>query len=352
MQTTHRIYHGDSGTMDSVADESVDLVVTSPPYPMIDMWDEVFIELDPAIGTALSAGNGPRAYSLMHDRLTATWREVHRVLVDGGIACINIGDATRTIGGRFRVYQNHAAIINAFTELGFEPLPDILWRKPTNSVTKFLGSGMIPPNAYATLEHEFILVFRKGVSLREFEPGDDRRYESAYFWEERNDWFTDLWTDITGVNQTLDGTDLRDRSAAFPFVIPYRLINMYSIYGDTVLDPFWGTGTTSIAAMVTARNSVGYELDGHFRDHFAEQVSKIPSLSADVVENRYHQHEAFVADRVDSGEPPKYVADHYPFRVITAQETGVRFYEVADVDAIAETTYVATHTPYPGTPSD
>jgi len=174
---------------------------------MIEMWDDLFCSLDPAIGPALGDGDGRRAFELMHDALAAVWAELDRVLVDGGIACVNVGDATRTLDDSFRVYQNHARIIEAFDGLGFEPLPEILWRKPTNAAAKFMGSGMIPPNAYATLEHEYVLVFRNGSERRSFEPGADRRYESAYFWEERNEWFSDLWTDVRGTLQELESEE-------------------------------------------------------------------------------------------------------------------------------------------------
>jgi DNA modification methylase len=269
----------------------------------------------------------------MHDALDAVWRELDRVLVPGGIACINVGDATRKVDDRFRVYPNHARITDAFEGLGFDPLPDVLWRKPANSAAKFMGSGMVPPNAYVTLEHEYILVFRKG-ERRSFEPGSQRRYESAFFWEERNQWFSDVWTDVRGRVQTLDGDDLRDRAAAYPFEIPYRLVNMYSVYGDTVLDPFWGTGTTTLAAMVAGRDSVGYELDADFVEHFAERVGDVPAVARDVVADRLAAHREFVAARREDGDEPGYDATHYDFPVVTKQEQDIRFYVP---DAVAET---------------
>ena len=118
-----------------------------------------------------------------------------------------------------------------------------------------MGSGMLPPNAYVTLEHEYVLLFRNGKRSREFEPGSERRYESAYFCEERNEWFSDLWEGVRGELRALAGDESCDRSAAYPFEIPYRLTCMYSVYGDTVLDPFWRTGTGSLATMVAGRNS-------------------------------------------------------------------------------------------------
>ena len=351
METEHRIVIDDARELDRVEDNSVELVVTSPPYPMIEMWDGVFSELNPTIGDALDANAGQRAFELMHEELNTVWSEVERVLVDGGIACINVGDATRTVGGSFRVYQNHSRIIDAFERLGFEPLPELLWRKPVNSAAKFMGSGMLPTNAYVTLEHEYILVFRNGADSRRFEPGSDRRYNSAYFWEERNQWFSDVWMDVTGEFQSLAHDELRDRSAAYPFEIPYRLVNMYSVYGDTVLDPFWGTGTTSLAALVAGRNSIGYELEEEFAQVFDERVDDIPDYSREVIQKRLTDHREFVERRLEDGDDFNYEAENYDFPVTTKQERSLRFYSAESVE-VTDDGYRAIHKPVDGGESD
>ena len=347
METRHRVHVGDSRELATVDDESVELVVTSPPYPMVEMWDELFAELDPAVEEWLAAGDGRAAFDRMHDALEAVWREVDRVLVDGGVACINVGDATRTVDGSFRVYQNHSRIVDAFERLGFEPLPELLWRKPTNSAAKFMGSGMLPPNAYVTLEHEYVLVFRKGPERRSFEPGADRRYEAAYFWEERNRWFSDVWTDVRGELQALDDDALRERSAAYPFEIPYRLINMYSVYGDTVLDPFWGTGTTSLAALVAGRHSIGSEIDPELVRAFEDRVSEAPTLSRKVVRQRLDDHRAFVEEELASGGDFGYRSEYYDCPVRTKQERSIRFYAVDEVTK-CDGGYLARHVPVDG----
>ena len=252
--------------MTTVPDGSVSLVVTSPPYPMIELWDAQFAAADPETAAALSDEDGARAFDLMHARLDPVWRECHRVLQPGGLACINVGDATRKIGGEFRLFSNHSRILQALTELGFSVLPDILWRKPTNAPNKFLGSGMLPAGAYVTYEHEYILIARKG-GLRRFSPADKaRRRRSAFFWEERNVWFSDVWLDLVGTRQRLGNSGLDDpearvRSAAYPFELAYRLVQMHSLIGDTVLDPFLGTGTTTAAAIAGGRSSIGFELE-------------------------------------------------------------------------------------------
>jgi DNA modification methylase len=202
---------------------------------------------------------------------------------------------------------------------------------------------MVPPNAYVTLEHEYVLVFRNGPDSRAFEPHAERRYNAAYFWEERNRWFSDVWTDVGGVEQSLDHDALRDRAAAYPFEIPYRLVNMYSVYGDTVLDPFWGTGTTSVAALVAGRDSVGVERDPEFAEVFGDRVGDVPALSRRVVESRLDDHRAFVERRRAAGDTVGYDADHYDFRVTTKQEVPIRLYAVEAIDATDEG-YRATHT--------
>jgi DNA modification methylase len=278
----------------------------------------------------------------MHEQLDRVWDELRRVLVEGGIACVNVGDATRTIDGNFRVYPNHSRITDAFQRRGFEPLPEVLWRKPANSGAKFMGSGMLPPNAYVTLEHEYVLVFRNGQTQRSFEPRAERRYSAAYFWEERNTWFSDVWTDVRGELQSLDRDELRERSAAYPFEIPYRLINMYSVYGDTVLDPFWGTGTTSLAALAAGRHSIGYEIEQEFVSVFDDRVETVPALSGRVAEKRLRAHREFVDDKRESGGEFGYRAENYDFPVTTKQERSIRLYSVASVEETPEG-YRAVH---------
>ena len=133
MITRHQIYFQDSRRLEALASDSVDLIVTSPPYPMIEMWDTLFADQDAEIGKALSKGDGPRAFEKMHRGLDAVWQEARRILKPGGMVCINVGDATRTIDNRFRLYPNHARILNRFLKLGFEALPSIIWRKQTNA---------------------------------------------------------------------------------------------------------------------------------------------------------------------------------------------------------------------------
>jgi len=342
MKTTHRLFFRDSRDLGGIGDDTVDLILTSPPYPMIGMWDELFCGLDPSIRGRMADSDFDGAFLAMHQALSGTWDECVRVLKAGGIACINVGDATRTLGGRFRLWPNHAVVSRFLTvERGLTPLPSILWRKSTNKPTKFMGSGMLPPNAYVTLEHEYILVFRKG-DRRVFEADFPRRYESAYFFEERNAWFSDVWFDLGGVAQAMgNGRDeLRERSGAFPLELACRLIHMFSIYGDTVLDPFWGTGTTSTAAMFLGRNSIGVELDRELGAVFEGTLDGIPGLSRKYNEERLRRHRSFMDGR---GNRAEHRNEHYGVPVVTAQERGIRLYDVETVRKKGEGVYEVVH---------
>ncbi len=269
MLTEHKIILGNSQQMLELQDSSVHLMVTSPPYPMIKMWDGLFAEADPKIRKLWQKleidGNEEtvrQIYDCMHDYLGKVWKETHRVLVDGGMACINIGDATRTVNGKFQLYPNHSRITEICEKIGFTTLPYILWKKPTTKPKykgkgAFLGSGFLPPNAYVTLDCEFILLFRKG-NLRKFLPNDKLRYESAFKKVERDEWFSQIWA-LKGTRQSV--SELERRSASYPDEIADRLIKMFSIRGETVLDPFLGSGTTSKIALQNERNSIGYETD-------------------------------------------------------------------------------------------
>ncbi|MHA1985334.1 MAG: DNA-methyltransferase [Promethearchaeota archaeon] len=321
--------------MSDLQSNSIDLMITSPPYPMIEMWDSLFASFNDDIKQALEEEDGRFAFNLMHKELDKVWREVARVLKFGGIACVNIGDATRSIGKNFQLYPNHGRVSACFQSNNFIELPYILWRKPTNSPNKFLGSGMLPPNAYVTLEHEYILIFRKGNIKRKLPPKLENRYNSAFFWEERNHWFSDVWDDIKGISQNLvnnidDQNQVRKRSAAFPLELAYRLINMFSLYEDVILDPFWGTGTTTLAAMLSTRSSIGFELNSGFMDVFRGNLNKLKELNIEIIRSRLNQHLNFIREYMKKGKDIKYKSSYYDFPVITQQERDILFYTIND----------------------
>jgi len=336
--TEHQLRVHSAEDLSGLADGSVDLVVTSPPYPMIEMWDESFSRQSPEAARALEAADGPAAFEAMHLLLDRVWGECYRVLLPGGFACINIGDATRSVGGGFRLYSNHSRITGACEALGFQSLPPIHWRKQTNAPNKFMGSGMLPAGAYVTLEHEYILIFRKG-DKRKFDPLEaERRRRSAFFWEERNRWFSDVW-DFKGSRQALGapGGFSRLRGAVFPFELAYRLILMYSLEGDRVLDPFMGTGTTVAAAMAAGRSSVGVEIDASFSEKVVELLPKRVSVLNDRISERLEGHREFLRSyREKKGREPAYQNRHHHFAVVTRQETELRIYFVDSIEKIDE----------------
>jgi modification methylase len=330
--TEHRLYFQNADNLSFLADKSIDLVVTSPPYPMIKMWDKTFSSMNREIKNALIKDNGESALLLMHEQLNHVWDECARVLKPGGIACINIGDAVRKIGESFKLYSNHSLIIKKFMELGFDILPHVLWRKQTNAPNKFMGSGMFPPGAYITLEHEYILVMRKG-NKREFKNTEDKknRHTSAYFWEERNIWFSDVW-DFKGVKQTLNSRETRKRSAAFPFELPYRIINMFSVKGDIILDPFCGTGTTALSAIASNRNSVSVDIDNNFKKIILDSVISSKKEFNKIIKKRISDHKDFIEKYSKEKKTPLHRSLNYGFPVITKQEINIRFDIIKDID--------------------
>ena len=230
-------YNKSSGNMCELEDKSVHLIITSPPYPMIKKWDKMF---------------GIVNFQYQHRQLLHSWEECQRVLVDGGIMCVNIGDATRSMGKfGFWCFPNYAKNAMDMFNLGMTPLIPIFWKKISNRPNAFLGSGFLPPNAYISQDHEYIAIFRKG-NLRKFKPKDENRYASSFTKEERDLWFRQTWE--------IPGAKGSKQSSKFPTEIPRRLIRMFSVIGDTVLDPFCGHKTTMYAAGELGRIGIGYDI--------------------------------------------------------------------------------------------
>src|SRR5437667_6150800 len=247
---TPRVFYRSAGQMDELETDSTQLVATSPPYPMIEMWDRLFER-------ALNISNGSfahqkNAFERSHQFLDRVWSECYRVLDKGGILCVNVGDATRTLNGSFQCYLNHARVAEHCEKIGFQSLVPILWRKPTNKPNAFLGSGFYPPNAYVTLDCEYILVLRKGPK-RIVKPQDPLRYASQYSKAERDVWFSQVW-DFRGDRQN------HAETAPFPDEFAYRLMRMFSSLIETGLNAVLGTGTTMNTARTLGRRGIGYEV--------------------------------------------------------------------------------------------
>ena len=323
LNTKHKIIYSDSRDLSLINNNSVDLIVTSPPYPMIEMWDEVFSLMNNDID---KLNNGIDKFNLMHNELSKVWKECDRVLKKEGIIVINIGDATRTINNSFQLYSNHTRITEYFINLGYDILPLIIWKKTSNSPNKFMGSGMLPCGAYVTLEHEYILIFRKGKRLFKSELQKSIRSNSAYFYEERNVWFNDTW-DLKGINQNIKNSNTRKRSGAYTLELPYRIINMFSCKNDIILDPFLGTGTTILASMISERNSIGVEIDNKLDNIICQKLLNAKNESNLLINNRINNHNNFIREykRKKNIKNTKYYNNLLNCEVITSQEQDINF---------------------------
>ncbi|MCX7847090.1 MAG: site-specific DNA-methyltransferase [bacterium] len=247
-RTTHRIYLGDARAMHDVADESVHLVVTSPPY-----WQLKDYGCEGQIGFHQS-------YEEYINHLSLVWQECARVLHPGCRLCINVGDqfARAAHYGRYKVLPIRAPIILACEALGFDYLGAIIWQKPTTVHTTggavIMGSFPYPRNGVVKLDYEFILLFRKLGSGPKV--GRAARARAKLTRAEWNAYFYGHWR-FPGVRQ-------KEHLAMFPAELPRRLIKMFTFEGETVLDPFAGSGTTSIVASLLGRNSIGYEINPRY----------------------------------------------------------------------------------------
>src|SRR5262245_10628046 len=247
--TSHRLHHGDGRELDWIPDESVHLVVTSPPYWTLKKYNDHPGQL-----------GAFQDYEHFHDELDRVWKHAFRVLVPGGRVVCVVGDvciARRNNKGRHLVMPLHADISVRTRRIGFDYLTPIFWNKIANASyevengSSFLGKPF-EPNAIIKNDIEYVLMLRKPGGYRK--PTDDQRVRSKMTKEEHAKWFRSIWTDVTGAST-------REHPAPYPVELAYRLVRMFSFVDDTVLDPFLGTGSTVVAAIRAGRNSIGNELD-------------------------------------------------------------------------------------------
>jgi len=247
--TNHVIHQGDARQLDWIPSESIHLVVTSPPYWTLKEY--------PANKSQLGL---IADYEAFHDELDKVWKHCFRVLVPGGRLVCVVGDVclSRRRHGRHLVMPMHADIVVRARRLGFDNLTPIFWYKIANANYEvengsagFLGKPY-EPNAIIKNDVEFILMLRKPGGYRQ--PTDEQREASKLSKEEYQEWFQQVWSGLTGEST-------RHHPAPFPEELAYRLVRMFSFTGDTVLDPFMGTGTTLLAAGRCGRNSVGVEIE-------------------------------------------------------------------------------------------
>ncbi len=257
LQTTHRIYLGDSRVMSELGGEPlVHLVVTSPPYWNLKEYPEL-------AGSQL--GNVPD-YREFQAELRRVWLRCFELLVPGGRLCIVVGDVclSRRKAGRHSVVPLHADITSACIEIGLDYLSPIFWYKIANAATEVEGNGSpflgkpYEPNAVIKNDVEYILIFRKPGSYRT--PTPEQRALSIIDREDHDRWFRQIWAGIPGQIRS------QGHPAPFPKELAFRLISMFSFVGDLVLDPFWGTGTTTAAAIDAHRSSIGYEIEPRYME--------------------------------------------------------------------------------------
>lgn len=259
--TRHELRLGDARDLAAIPDESVHLIVTSPPYWTLKEYRQ---------------SDGQLGYVEDYDRFLAeldkVWSHCQRVLVPGGRLIIVVGDvclSRRQNNGRHTVVPLHASIQEHCRVIGFDNVAPIIWYKIANAVYEvenrggFLGKPF-EPNAVVKNDIEFILMQRKHGGYRS--PSLSARVLSVISGDNHQKWFQQIWTDVTGAST-------RNHPAPYPTELAERLVRMFSFVGDTVLDPFLGTGTTTVAAMRWGRNSIGVEIDPHYLELAAKRVS-------------------------------------------------------------------------------
>lgn len=266
MQTVHRLFHADSRNMDFIEDSSVHLVVTSPPYWNLKKYEDGVNQLG-VIGD----------YDDFVKELEKVWKECYRILVPGGrIVCV-VGDVclARRKYGRHMVMPLHSDIAISCRRVGFDNLNPILWHKisnasfEANNKTSFLGKPY-EPNAIIKNDIEYILMQRKPGGYRK--PTTLQREKSMIDKNDYDEWFKQIWNH--------GGASTKNHPAPFPAEIANRLIRMFSFYGDIVVDPFCGSGTTMIAASDCERHSIGVEVEEKYCKMIVERMTRLDFITS------------------------------------------------------------------------
>lgn len=288
IRTTHTLINGDSRRLSLISDQSVHLIVTSPPY-----WQLKDYGSENQIGFHDS-------YEDYINNLNLVWFECNRVLHDGCRLCINIGDqfARSIYYGRYKVIPIRTEIIRFCETLGMDYMGSVIWQKQTTMNTTgggaVMGSYPYPRNGILKIDYEFILIFKKQGKAPI--PMVKQKQSSVMTKEEWNKFFSSHWT--------FPGSKQDEHIAVFPLELPYRLIKMFSFVGETIFDPFMGSGTTALAARELQRNSVGYEINPNYRKYY-ERKMFLPSLFA---HTEYHYKEDnTLVDALDERQKLPYV---------------------------------------------
>ena len=288
--TNHKIYFGDSRDANKIPDKSVQLIITSPPYWQLKDY-----------GTLNQIGFND-SYEEYINNLNLVWMECDRVLSDGCRLCINIGDqfARSVYYGRYKVVPIRTEIIRFCETLKMDYMGAIIWQKTTTMNTSgggaVMGSFPYPRNGILKIDYEFILIFKK--SGKSPKPSLEQKQNSIMTKEEWNEYFSSHWN-FGGARQS-------EHIAMFPEELPKRLIKMFSFTGETIFDPFLGSGTTSLAAKNLGRNSIGYEINREFESIIKEKLNiNELSFDKDTVE--------FLEDKDNNGD---YSFDKLPYAFV------------------------------------
>ncbi|MFQ5636763.1 MAG: DNA-methyltransferase, partial [bacterium] len=257
MKTIHKCIMGDSRKMDEIKNSSVHLIVTSPPY-----WQLKDYGSEGQIGFNDS-------YEEYINNLNLIWNECNRILHPGCRMLINIGDqfARSVYYGRYKVIPIRTEIIKFCESIGFDYMGAIIWQKKTTMNTTggatVMGSFPFPRNGIVEIDYEFILIFKK--------PGQTPLADKSL--KERSRIPKEKWKEYFSAHWYFNGAKQDNHIAMFPLELPKRAIEMFTFVGETVLDPFLGSGTTSLAAIISNRNSVGYEINRDFLPAIKNKLS-------------------------------------------------------------------------------
>jgi len=257
-----KIIIGDSRKMPELNDESIDLIVTSPPYWHIKDY-----------GVPGQIGYGQDLHQYLKN-LYYVWSECFRVLKKGGRFCLNIGDqfARSIIYGRYKVIPLHAEFISQCESIGFDFMGSIIWQKKTTMNTtggaNIMGSFPYPPNGIVEIDYEFIHIFKK--------PGKRKKVSKEI--KEASKLSKEEWKEYFSGHWHFGGAKQIDHEAMFPDELPKRVIKMFTFIGDTVLDPFLGSGTTVKVALELKRNGIGYEINKNFLNIIKKKIGKVENL--------------------------------------------------------------------------
>ncbi len=293
-----KIILGDSRAMPEAADGSVDLVVTSPPYWHIKDY-----------GVPGQVGHGQTLHDYLKD-LYRVWGECFRALRPGGRLCINIGDqfARAAVYGRYKIIPLHAEFIAQCEDIGFDFMGSIIWQKKTTMNTTggavVMGSYPYPPNGLVEIDYEYIQIFKK--------PGAPKKVSKEI--KEASKLTKAEWKEYFYGHWHFGGARQVGHEAMFPEELPRRLIKMFTFVGDTVLDPFLGSGTTAKAALELGRNAVGYEIHEAFRPLILEKLGikdRLPMFGEIAITHRprtprlpSHSYQPRLSDARPLGESP------------------------------------------------